>query len=70
MMTGIGSPAYLNLQQIPNPEQGVVTPKILFDKVDSQKEDRSIKDYHVKEEFTNFHRLTKKFNQTSWNNIP
>lgn len=69
-MTGIGSPAYLNLCSggVPDPQSRPISPKIYFEPINSHKD--RINDKNKIVEFAAEHTLQRRFKSTSWNNIP
>ena len=67
--TSIGSPAYLNMKDLPRPNKQAVELKLDLDDIQSHKgkalDTRKLLDHHSEE-----HPLTKHFEETGWNNIP
>lgn len=69
-LTGIGSPAYLNIKYggVPEPETCAVSPTIYFEQIVSHKD--RLSDARLAIEYCTQHALAIRMKSTSWNNIP
>ena len=71
-LTGIGSPAYLNISldhlDLPYPDPRPIEARLIFDDIESHK--GNLNDHVKIKTYDEIHHLRRCMQKTSWNNIP